>query len=116
MELENKTLENSIAEIILANKELIKESAMRTLNTAVADNLSWNIRDMMKSAVDDFITTEIMPEIKTLLTQNKQVFLDQLIAAVSEIGTELAKHMVEKAVKNMSNSWEFEKVTKALFN
>lgn len=107
--------ENELKEFLEANKADIQAEVRKRMIDGLVTNQRWEITSAMNKAVADFITTEIIPEVRSYLEGEKGAILEACKAAAVEIGNTLAKTMAEKAAKNI-DGYKFRDAMSGLFS
>jgi hypothetical protein len=108
--------EDDLKDFLEKNKADIQARVQeRMIETLLAQN-QWQISGQIAKAVEEFVTAEIVPEVKKYLTDQKGPILKAAIAGAAEIGDTLAKAIVTRTAKRLSpDGYEFRQVLDALF-
>ena len=108
--------EADLKEFLEENKAEIQSTIKARVIDRILEQHRWDITGQIAKVVDEFVSTEIVPEVKKHLADNKGPILEAAIAGASTIGDTLAKALVEQAAKRLdANSYQFRDITKALF-
>lgn len=98
------------------NKEDIKAAIKAKMIESLLTNHRWEISTEISKTVETFVSTEIVPEVKKYLTDQKGPILKAAIAGAADIGDTLAKAIVTRTAKRLSpDGYEFRQVMEALF-
>ena len=94
--------DKQVAEFLAENSKAMKEAAKEAVLARIKRDLEWQIPGGIQAAVNAFMTDEIAPEVVKALHGQKGEIVSAVAKAAKEIGDELAKKMVENAVKQLS--------------
>lgn len=106
-----------LKEFLEENAETIK-SAVRTkmIESLLADH-RWEISAEISKVVEEFVSAEIVPQVKAYLADNKGPILQAAIAGAAEIGDTLAKAIAKRTAERLDpEGYQFRAVVKALFD
>ena len=105
-------LKEFLADNETASKEAVKAKMIESLLT----NHRWEISGEISAVVGEFVKTEIVPEVKKFLQDQKGPILEAAVAGAATIGDTLAKSIVERCAKNLAaDSYQFRAVMEAIF-
>lgn len=108
--------EDDLKEFLDANKKQIQEAVKEKMITRLLEQNRWEIGATIAKVCEEFVQTEIVPEVRKYLADNKGPLLAAAIKGASEIGDALAKAIVERSAKKLKgDSYEFRQVMEALF-
>ena len=94
--------DKQIAEFLTENAQAMKDAAKDAIIARIKRDLEWQIPTGIQAAVNAFMTDEIAPEVVKALHGQKGEIIAAVAKAAKEIGDELAKKMVENAVKQLA--------------
>lgn len=103
-------------DILESNRDQVKATVTEALLSGVKRQFEWEIPEAVKKEVNDFITNEIIPEVRAQLFTNKDEFVDAAVTMVRGVPAEIGKAMQENLAKNLTNSWTLRKVVEACFS
>ena len=96
--------EDEMKEFLKANADSIKIAVRDKMISQIIQEHRWEIGGEVAKAVNEFVTAEIVPEVKAYLTGEKSVILEAAIEGARQIGNEMTKQMVESATKSLKGS------------
>lgn len=104
-------------------KEFLEENSQQIKNavkTRMIENLltqnRWEISGQIAKTVEEFVTAEVVPEVKKYLADQKGPIIEAAIAGAAQIGDTLSKAIVERTAKRLRpDNYEFRQVLEALF-
>ncbi len=105
----------NLNDILEGQKESLRLTAIQALKDSVTKQIGWDLSGAVSEATKKFIAEEITPELLKLLQAEKENILKQLSNLVGEVGEELKKALVKKAVDNLTSSWRVTDIGKQLF-
>ncbi len=94
--------EEEIKNALAKSKQSIINAVVEHLKERLIHDIKYASNDAVEKEIKSFIDTEIVPETRKNLQENKAVILQQLNQAAVTIGAEVAKTLVSKAVTNMT--------------
>ena len=103
----NKVLEDATGSI--------QEAAVKELQDQVISAIKWNMSDQISKISQKFFTDEIQPVIASMLVDNKELIVKNVLAGFDDIGIAVANKMKEEALENLGRSYQFKKITEGLF-
>ena len=107
---------DDLKEFLAENDAEIKAAVKAKMIERLMESHRWQITDEIGVVVKDFVSKEIVPEVKKYLADNKGPILEAAIAGAATIGDALAKAVTERAAKNITpDSYQFRQVMEALF-
>jgi F420-0:gamma-glutamyl ligase len=95
-------MEDQIKKILEESKTEIQNTIVNKLKEDIINNYYWSLRDNVSTVVKEFFDEEIKDEMKKLLKDNKQLFIEQLQSGVVESAAGIAKKMVEVSTENLT--------------
>lgn len=108
--------EEDLKEFLEDNKAVIQEQVKQRLIEGLLANHQWTMREQISETVNEFMKTEIMPQVREHLASEKSVILEAAITSAASIGEMLSKALVERAAKNISgDTYSFRNTLKAIF-
>lgn len=108
--------EDDLKEFLETNKADIQARVKERMIEGLLAQNRWEISSQVAKVVEEFISKEIVPEVKTYLADQKGPILAAAIAGAAEIGDTLAKSIVARTAKRLApDSYDFQKVLEALF-
>lgn len=108
--------EDDLKTFLVENREAIQTEVKAKMIARLVENQRWEISAALAKTVNDFIETEILPEVTKHLQAEKGVILSAAIKAASGIGDVIALKLSERAAKVMATEYDFKKVISAIFN
>ena len=106
-----------LKEFLEDNKAEIQATVKARMIDQILANHSWQITDEIRAVVQEFVSAEIVPEVKKHLQDQKGPILQAALVGASEIGESLSKSLVEAAAKNLApDGYKFRALMKALFD
>lgn len=102
-------------EFLEANKADIQAEVKRRMIEGLVSNHRWEFSSEITKTVNEFVASEIVPEVRKSLEGEKGAILEACKVAALEIGNTLAKHMVEKASKNIEG-YHFREAMRGMFS
>lgn len=109
--------EDDLKEFLEENKETIKNAVRAKMIESLLANHRWEITGVISKVVEEFVSTEIVPEVKKYLADNKGPILQAAVAGAAEIGDTLAKAIAKRTAERLDpDSYQFRNVMKALFD
>lgn len=94
--------EDEMKEFLKENSEAIKLAVRDKLMTSILQEYRWNFSDAIGTAVNEWIKTEIVPEVKDFLTGEKGAIVQAAQEGARQIGNVLTEQMVKKATENLT--------------
>ena len=107
--------EKQVQKILDEAGEQIKENLKLDFAKAMSDSIRWKLEEETSKVVNEFVVTEIVPEIKKFMVENKEGIIKSATTAALTVGDKLAAAMIERAIKNLSQSWNVDKLSKEIF-
>lgn len=108
--------EDDLKEFLSANKADIQARVKERMIESLLTQNRWEISGQIAKTVEEFVTAEIVPEVKKYLSDQKGPILEAAIAGAAEIGDTLAKAIVTRTAKRLTpDGYEFRQVLEALF-
>jgi len=114
--MERELKADFFTDILESNREQVKATVTEALLAGVKRQFEWELPDAIKKEVADFITTEIVPEVRAQLFANKDELVDAATTMVLGVPAEIGKAMQEQLAKNLTSSWTLRKVVEACFS
>lgn len=109
--------EDDLKQFLQDNKADIQQQVRQRLIDGLLSNHQWTMREQISEVVNEFMKTEVMPEVRTYLASEKSAIIEAAITGASQVSEMLAKAMVEQAAKNLTGSrYEFKKIMTAIFD
>lgn len=102
--------------VLETNKDAVRDTVREALLAGVKRQFEWEIPAALQKAVQEFITEEIIPEIRADLMANKEEFVTAATEMVRAVPVEIGKAMQEQLAKNLTQSWTIRKLAEACFN
>ena len=106
--------EDEMKDFLKANDEAIKTSVRDKLIAGIVAEHRWEIGGEVAKAVNEYIKTEIVPEVTKHLAGEKGVILAAAIEGSRQIGNLITEKMVAEATKSI-NGYGMNDVLKAMF-
>ena len=109
--------EDDLKQFLDDNAEDIKTAVRQKMIDSLLQEHRWEFSDVITGVIREFVTAEIVPEVKKYLADNKGALVKAAIAGAASVGDTLAKALVERTAKNLNaDSYHFRQVMKALFD
>lgn len=108
--------EKEVKKFLKEENNTIKRAVKEALVESIKEQVKYDSSGHIRTAVQDFVKEEIAPYVVEQLQKDKGAILKAVDDALASIGANLAAELKEKASKNLANSWDFDKVVKALFD
>ena len=102
-------------DILESNKAKVREAVRDSLLEGVKREFQWELPQAVRKVVNEFISEEIVPEIRAELETNKEEFVRAATDIVKGATAEIGKALQEHLAKNLAQSWTMRKLTEALF-
>ncbi len=102
-------------EFLETNRAEIAAAVKAKLIEGLLSQHRWEMSEIVAKTVNEFVTNEVVPEIKAYLEGEKGVIIEAAKESARQIGEMLTQHMVLKASKNIE-SYSFREVMKGLFS
>jgi hypothetical protein len=96
-------------------EELVAHMVEET-KTEITRKINWTLAEEVNKIVKDFITTEIAPEIKAQLVENKPAILKAIAVMTEQFSMDLTEALLAQARENLNQSWKRNEIMKAMFN
>lgn len=100
-------MEESAVDIQAQVKEQIKKQ--------IIDSLTWSLRDEVSKIVRDTIVEDMKDDIKMVVLEAKPAIMDELRNTVAKMSAQIGNAMLENVSKNLSQSWNVNKLMETLF-
>lgn len=97
-------------------KQQLLDAALRGVHEKITQNFQWQLPDTISKECNEFIAEHIAPEIRAHLMANKGVIIAAAKKAADEISIKLSDAMLAKVEKNLSTSWQSDKIIKSMFD
>lgn len=104
-----------LSKAILDKKQEIIDEIVRGLKDDCKQNLGWEIKDQMQSAARAAFEEHLREEVKSLVVNNKEALLAELHKAMLGILANIGSALEVAAAEKLKNSWERNKILKAIF-
>lgn len=112
---ESKMNDEFFKSVLEENKQAVKDKIRESILESVSSQFRYNIPESIRGVMDEFIKSEILPELKLVLAENRDAILEATKGAVSGIAVETAKALQEKAALNLTHSWNVRAIAEAIF-
>lgn len=100
--------------ILDENREAVRAAVRDTLLESVKKQFAWEVPEAIRKEVSDFITSEVIPDVRAELMKNKAAFVDAATELAKAAPIELAKAMQQRIAENLTSSWKLKKVIEEL--
>ena len=111
-----KLTDEQLAAIVQESKDEIRKMVLNS----VKEDLSWHVRQVLRDGlaheIGEVVKTEILPDVRAALLENKAGIIEGAVKASDEIGEMMREVLVEKVQKSLSDSYHRSQVIKALFD
>ena len=97
-----------------ANSSEINGAIKAKLIEGLINQHRWEMSEIVAKTVNEFVTTEIVPEIKAYLQSEKGPILEAAKTAAREIGDLITTQMVTTAAKNIQG-YNFRSIVEPIF-
>ncbi|MBO0961479.1 hypothetical protein J1P26_17370 [Neobacillus sp. MM2021_6] len=108
-------MEIEIQKIIRDSSTDIAEMVKENIKKDIVNSLTWSVREETSKLVQEFFKNELAGEVKNALENVKPQLQVELEKAVVNIAATAGNQLMENAAKNLSHSWNVQKITEALF-
>lgn len=108
------TNEEVQAALDAARPEIIKR-LVKEFSDEVQRTVKWEMDKQVAKFVEDFFKTEIIPDMRVALVEEKPILLAAAIEGANQIGAALTQALVDEFKKKVSQSWERGKILEAMF-
>lgn len=95
-------MEDEIRKILENSKEDIQKTVVTKLKEDIINNYYWSLRDNINSIVKEFFEEDLKDDLKAILKDNKELFIQQLQDGIVESASGIAKKMVEVSTENLT--------------
>lgn len=116
MQTEPALNEEFFTSVLESNKDAVRATVRDALLAGVKRHFEWELPEAVKRAVHEFVTDQIIPEIKAEMEANKDVFVTAATEIVRGAPAEIGKAMQAHLAKNLTDSWKLRKVVEAMFS
>ena len=106
--------EAEIKALMDEKKDKISDMVMKDLEQALKERVIWGAEEVLKEEVKTFITTEIVPELRKRLLENREAMINLFHETSKEIAVDIAIAMQKSVQKNLESSWNLQKLFKDL--
>ena len=106
--------EDFFLNILESNKEEVRSTVRNALLDGVKKQFEWELPQAVRTAVAEFITEEIIPEIKAELEANKNAIVDAATEMVRGAPVEIGKAMQAKVAESLTHSYNLRKMMEAI--
>lgn len=108
--------EDDLKDFLEQNKADIQNHVRQKMMERLLADHQWAITAQIAKTVEEFVTAEIVPEVKKFLASNKGPILTAACAGAAEIGDTLSKAIIERTAKKLkADSYEFRNILDSLF-
>ena len=108
--------EDDLKQFLEENADSIKEAVKAKTIERLMESHRWQITEGIGKVVQEFVSKEIVPEIKNYLASQKGPILKAALVGAAEIGENISKAITARAAKNITpDSYQFRSVMEALF-
>ncbi|MES2752775.1 MAG: hypothetical protein V4661_15510 [Pseudomonadota bacterium] len=101
-------------EVLESNKASVREAVKETILNSVKQQFQWELPETVKKVFSDFITEEVVPEIRAELEANKAAFVDAATEIARTAAAEVGKALQKQIAENLTKSWNLRNVVEAL--
>ena len=105
---------DELDEFLEANRAEIAGAVKAKLIEGLLSQHRWEMSEIVAKTVNEFVTTEVVPEIKAYLEVEKGVIVEAAKEASRQIGELITKQMVVNAAKN-TQGYNFRKLMEGVF-
>ena len=107
---------DDLKDFLAENEAEIKAAVKAKMIERLLETHRWSITDEIGVVVKEFVSKEIVPEVKKYLADQKGPIIEAALVGAAEIGTNLSKAIAERSAKNLTaDSYQFRAVLEALF-
>lgn len=108
--------ENELREFLEDNKASIQSAVKERMIESLLAQHQWEISGTISHVVQEFVTAEVVPEVKKYLADNKGPIVEATLVGAAAIGDTLSKAIVERTAKRLEpDNYQFRQIMKALF-
>jgi hypothetical protein len=115
MAAQEQELNSEIGRLLLRQKETIVQGLVDGAVEGIKRDLGWRAGNIAAATVDEFVKTEVIPELNRRLQEQKAEVVEALLIGVHEAIKTAGEKLAEAAAKNLSQSWNVSKLAEALF-
>lgn len=108
-------LQDAISQELLKQKDAIVKGLVAGAIESVGRDLKWRAGEAAGKIVDEFIKTDVLPELQKELAARKVETVTALVSGVQLALKEAGNRLQEAAAKNLAQSWNLSKLSEALF-
>lgn len=98
------------------NRGEIAKSVKDSVIKRLIEQHRWDISEQIAKVVNEFVASEVVPEVKAALAEQKNGIVDACIKSFVIVGDELAKGLAADATKHISDGYHRSQILKAIFN
>jgi len=108
--------EADLKEFLEKNADSIADRCNEVLLEKISQEFEWRLPSTIEKEANDFLEEKIKPVIQEQLLSQEGAIISAVKKATSEISIKIAEELTAKATKNLTSSWNMEKICKELFN
>jgi len=105
---------DELDDFLEANRAEITGAIKAKLIEGLLTQHRWEMSEIVAKTVNEFVTTEVVPEIKAYLQSEKGPILEASKEAARQIGDLITKQMVTNAAKNLQG-YNFRSILEPIF-
>lgn len=107
--------DEEIKEMIEKVKPGIEQKLNDTITEQIINSLKYSLSNQVEAAVSDYVAKEIIPEVRTILDNNKEEILEEVSKNALLVCKELTEGIAVRALSNLEVSYKRSAIIKALF-
>ena len=107
--------EDEMKKFLSENSAEINRAVKEKLIANLIQEHRWQATDQISKAVGEFITAEVLPEVRSFLQSEKGAIVGAAQEAARQIGNQIAGAMTKKAAENIAG-YQFRKVMEGIFS
>ena len=112
-----ENMEQMIKDVMESSKDAIKESLNNQIKDKIISQLGWSLDSHISEITKEYMQDEMTEEIKDLLSNNRQVMLDEIEKGLASIGALVSKSMYQIALSNLElNAYSSKEIIKKIFS
>lgn len=107
--------DSEITRALASQRDEIVKSPITTSADAIRQEIGWKVREVVAKQITSWIEAEVIPEVQVQLVQRRAEIIAHISGCVAEAAKLAGEGIKKKAEENISKSWQFSKLTEALF-
>lgn len=108
-------MEDYIKKALENSKEEIQNAVLEKVKDDVINNYYWSLKDSISKVVKEFFEEEMSDQIRGVLSENKELFMNEIQNGIADVAVEISKAMAKTAAENLV-SYKGKDILKNLFS